>query len=119
MKPTPNPQAEKARIAGPPNSNYGLFILKSGVFKLRCIVSVGLGWDHVSVSLPNRCPTWTEMDLVKDTFFSPTETPPGHPTSQRARAEPNPVDDLSSPCCTPSKTLSGSSPHPGPRVTSV
>lgn len=31
------------------------------------------GWDHVSVSLPARCPTWDEMCLVKETFFLPTE----------------------------------------------
>lgn len=38
------------------------------------IASDGAGWDHVSVSLPNRCPTWAEMCLVKDLFFSPEET---------------------------------------------
>jgi hypothetical protein len=27
------------------------------------------GWDHVSVSLPARCPTWEEMDMVKRMFF--------------------------------------------------
>jgi hypothetical protein len=31
------------------------------------------GWDHVSASLPNRCPTWDEMCRVKDRFFLPTE----------------------------------------------
>lgn len=31
------------------------------------------GWDHVSVSLPARCPTWEEMDLVKRMFFAPDE----------------------------------------------
>lgn len=31
------------------------------------------GWDHVSVSLPTRCPDWGEMCMVKDTFFLPTE----------------------------------------------
>ena len=27
------------------------------------------GWDHVSVSLERRCPTWDEMCAVKDLFF--------------------------------------------------
>ena len=31
------------------------------------------GWDHVSVSLPHRCPTWDEMDAVKRRFFWPHE----------------------------------------------
>ena len=30
-------------------------------------------WNHVSVSLPNRCPTWMEMSHVKDLFFEPHE----------------------------------------------
>lgn len=32
-------------------------------------IPVSQGWDHVSVSLPNRCPTWEEMCKVKDLFF--------------------------------------------------
>jgi hypothetical protein len=27
------------------------------------------GWEHVSVSLPNRCPTWEEMAHVKGLFW--------------------------------------------------
>lgn len=30
-------------------------------------------WEHVSVSLPNRCPTWDEMCFIKDMFFEPEE----------------------------------------------
>lgn len=30
-------------------------------------------WDHVSVSLSDRCPTWEEMDFVKRLFFKPEE----------------------------------------------
>jgi len=40
---------------------------------LRVIVSNGYGWDHISVSLINRCPTWEEMDFVKRTFFKDDE----------------------------------------------
>lgn len=47
--------------------------MKVGVFRLRVIASAGQGWDHVSVSLPNRCPTWEEMDTVKNLFFKEDE----------------------------------------------
>lgn len=43
------------------------------VNKLRIIASWGGGWDHVSVSLVNRCPKWDEMCFVKDFFFHPDE----------------------------------------------
>ena len=41
---------------------------------LKVVASCGGGWDHVSVSLPNRCPNWFEMSFIKRTFFKPTET---------------------------------------------
>lgn len=31
-------------------------------------------WEHVSVSLPNRCPNWPEMCFVKDIFWDQDET---------------------------------------------
>jgi len=37
--------------------------------RLFIVASSRLGWDHVSVSLPNRCPNWFEMELVKRAFF--------------------------------------------------
>jgi hypothetical protein len=40
---------------------------------LACIASDGEGWEHVSVSLPSRCPTWGEMALVKDLFWDPED----------------------------------------------
>jgi hypothetical protein len=30
-------------------------------------------WDHVSVSIADRCPTWNEMCWIKDLFFDPEE----------------------------------------------
>ena len=33
------------------------------------IASDGDGWEHVSISLQNRCPTWDEMCLIKDMFW--------------------------------------------------
>lgn len=37
------------------------------------IASTGEGWDHVSVSLPDRCPTWEEMEHIKRLFFRESE----------------------------------------------
>jgi hypothetical protein len=49
--------------------NNGLFriVTKSKVFK--AIASDGGGWEHVSVSLPDRCPTWEEMSFIKAIFW--------------------------------------------------
>jgi hypothetical protein len=33
----------------------------------------GPAWEHVSVSLPTRCPTWEEMDWVKRQFWEDDE----------------------------------------------
>jgi hypothetical protein len=44
---------------------------------LRVIASDGGSddhWEHVSVSLENRCPTWNEMSLVKELFWRDDET---------------------------------------------
>ena len=37
------------------------------------VFSNGGGWEHVSVSYPNRTPTWDEMCRVKDIFFDEEE----------------------------------------------
>ena len=51
----------------------GIFeVLFRGRF-LRVIATNDEGWDHVSVSLHNRTPTWTEMEFVKRLFFEPHE----------------------------------------------
>ena len=41
---------------------------------LRVIAANGEGWDHVSVSLLDRCPSWGEMDYIKRLFFHDDET---------------------------------------------
>ena len=41
--------------------------------RLRVIATALDGWDHVSVSLKNRCPNWLEMSRIKDLFFEPHE----------------------------------------------
>lgn len=54
----------------------GAFVLLSPIDKrhLRVIATNGKGWDHVSVSLANRCPRWSEMEHVKRLFFRDDET---------------------------------------------
>jgi hypothetical protein len=64
---------EKSRvnIPGMPGDECnGLFAvrLKSGEL-CKVIASNGLGWEHVSVSLETRCPTWDEMCEIKDLFW--------------------------------------------------
>lgn len=46
---------------------------------LRIIASDGRdhaaqGWEHVSVSVANRCPNWPEMCFIKDLFWGEEET---------------------------------------------
>jgi hypothetical protein len=41
---------------------------------MKVIASNGMGWDHVSVSLEHRTPTWAELEHVKRIFFEDDET---------------------------------------------
>jgi len=49
--------------------NDGAFLIPYQSFNLRVIASDGKGWEHVSVSLQNRCPNWREMCFIKDVFW--------------------------------------------------
>lgn len=51
----------------------GAFVVPFEGRDLHVIASTGLGWDHVSVSLNNRCPNWREMSYIKDLFFTENE----------------------------------------------
>ena len=51
----------------------GAFKIPYKSYDLFVIASNGLGWDHVSVSLKNRCPNWNEMNYIKDLFFGEDE----------------------------------------------
>ncbi len=44
---------------------------KTGKF-FSVIASTGLGWDHVSITIPTerRCPTWEEMCYIKSMFWT-------------------------------------------------
>jgi hypothetical protein len=53
-----------------------------GVFRVRleprgplilAVASSAGGWDHVSVSWPNRIPAWRDMDAIKRLFFEDDE----------------------------------------------
>lgn len=42
--------------------------------KMCIVFSNGEGWEHVSVSVRDRCPTWDEMEDVKRRFWDDTDT---------------------------------------------
>jgi hypothetical protein len=78
-------KVESRRKNGERNSGpYGSFLLThpDGA-RLQVIASDGRDWadcglpggpwEHVSVSLPTRCPTWAEMDWVKRLFWEDDE----------------------------------------------
>ncbi len=75
------PEVELCRVRGrgyPTRGAEGAFQLNCAGVWLRVVVSNGMeegaeGWDHVSVSTADRCPTWEEMKLVKGWFFLPEE----------------------------------------------
>lgn len=49
--------------------NNGAFGVRHNGAQLRVIASDGAGWEHVSVSLINRCPHWDEMAYIKSLFW--------------------------------------------------
>lgn len=51
----------------------GCFRFQREGLELRVIASAGQGWDHLSVSMENRCPTWDEMEHVRKRFALPHE----------------------------------------------
>lgn len=58
---------------------FGAFLIKRGNgTELRVVASSGdeerVPWEHVSISVEGRCPTWAEMSYIKSLFWLPTET---------------------------------------------
>ncbi len=56
---------------------FGFFYIpiKKAPFRLNVLMAPeGNDWEHVSVSTPNRCPTWEEMCFVKSLFWGEDET---------------------------------------------
>lgn len=76
----PRARSEAGTLASDESyGNNGLFHLPPLIPgpELRCIVSDGLGWEHVSVSIwrqPDKTPTWVEMDHVARKFWDAEDT---------------------------------------------
>ncbi len=72
-RPSPHP------YASPAGASFGSFAIPLEGSRRLIVVSSGRphegdgGWEHVSVSLPNRCPTWEEMCRVKRLFWKDDE----------------------------------------------
>lgn len=76
-------KVEKCRVttgawATKTGNDFGFFFIPTRWHSapLKVMVSPGEGeypWEHVSVSLPDRCPTWEEMHFVKTLFWSDEE----------------------------------------------
>jgi hypothetical protein len=87
MKPEPNHELDRYRERGssdyesPDGASWGLFYIKTSTWGYLKMLSSGHAhtpsgpgaWEHVSVSLPNRTPTWEEMSRVKDLFWGEEE----------------------------------------------
>ena len=74
----PGPVERGRELAGPYASDqgdrWGRFMLRTNRgATLWVIASADFGWDHVSVSLEDRTPTWEEMCWVKSLFFEAEE----------------------------------------------
>lgn len=55
------------------NGHFMIPLMTKGKQRIKRVFSIiasdGLEWDHVSVSLPDRCPTWEEMCYFKKLFW--------------------------------------------------
>lgn len=65
-----------SRASDGPN---GHFVITLEGMRLNIVSSnsrdwIADGWEHVSVSTTERCPTWDEMQFVKRLFFTDEET---------------------------------------------
>jgi hypothetical protein len=52
----------------------GAFEVPYKNYRLLALASSGASWDHVSVSLKKRIPSWEQMNFIKDLFFYEEET---------------------------------------------
>lgn len=63
---------KKQPFASNDGDDFGLFFIPTTTNQVLNVLSSGYKnqeWYHVSVSLPNRCPTWDEMAKIKNLFF--------------------------------------------------
>lgn len=92
---TIDPRLEKGRIrcgfyTSETGNDFGAFRIFTVQGRELLIIAssgdkdLGIDWEHVSVSLSNRCPTWGEMCFVKSLFWSAEDTVMQlHPPSSR------------------------------------
>lgn len=83
MRRHPTERAERGRFQNggdwdsPTGAQFGAFEVRLGDSKKRArVISSGEGddgWEHVSVSYPDRIPTWAEMCAVKEMFWDAEE----------------------------------------------
>jgi hypothetical protein len=64
---------EKFRVHLPLHENLNSFIIPFEGRELHVIASDWGEWQHISVSLINRCPNWREMSYIKDLFWDDEE----------------------------------------------
>ena len=58
-----------------PGDEFGVFNIPFKSHKLRVVCApMDSEWQHVSVSLKNRCPNWDEMSFIKDLFWGEEQT---------------------------------------------
>lgn len=84
MRTKPLPPAEQCFVDGHDLRNGTFVFMRRGGQDLLVIASDGsnwesvwpgtMPWEHVSVSLAHRCPTWDEMTWVKNLWWSENET---------------------------------------------
>ena len=55
-------------------NGYFLVPTRDGRCTLSVIISNGELWEHVSVSLKSRTPTWEEMEYIKRLFWEDNDT---------------------------------------------
>lgn len=58
------------RVTKEPIGNFGVKKVTT-VFAVQADAQTD--WEHLSVSLPDRCPTWDEMCFLKDLFWEPQD----------------------------------------------
>lgn len=56
------------------NGAFEVTVKTSCKQSMYVIASDGMGWEHVSVSRKDRCPTWEEMCKVKELFWDEEDT---------------------------------------------
>jgi hypothetical protein len=83
MRSIPNSKVERYRLRGgelasdTSDGNNGAFVFPPQLTPFSCTLFVVAtdvgGWDHVSVHAKGRCPSWKEMQWVRELFFQDDE----------------------------------------------